>query len=320
MRSLLKIVPIPLAGLALGFAAFGNLLPQTLWPIHILCGVVAALLLVLLVGRVLLFPDDVRSDLHNPLLASVSATFMMALMQLATYLAVYAYDAARILWMAAVALHLVLMIGFSIRFLPRHQMDDVYPTWFIAYVGIVVASVTSPTFAAQQVGLILFWVGVVLYIALLVVVTLRCVRKPLSSGARPTLCVYAAPMSLCLTGYLSVCEVPSVPFVLVLLAFAQGLLVFVLLKLPRLLQLPFYPSYAAMTFPLVISATAFGKALSLFGSQGLLYPPFLDTLVVVEMMLAAAMLLYVLVRYVRYLYVQASEEVRSVVGEDARVI
>jgi len=308
MQHLLKNIPLPIAGLALGVVALGNLMPAGLGIVRALCGIVALALVLLVVGRVVMFPGSVHADFRNPLLASVSATFLMTVMQLATYLAPYAFGLALVLWVAAVGAHLMLMAWFSLRFLPRRSLDDVYPTWFIAYVGIIVASVTSPVFGLAQAGYVLFWFGFALYAVLLVLVTVRCVRRPLPQPALPTLCIYGAPMSLSLTGYLSTCPSPEPVFVAVLAVSGQGLLLFACCKLPALLRLPFYPSYAAMTFPFVISATGLGKALALFSSVGYGYPVVLDLVVLAETALAAAMVVYVLVRYTVYLTGRVRDE------------
>ena len=78
-------------------------------------------------------------------------------------------------WYAAVAGHFALMIAFSLRFLRRFRLADVYPTYFIAFVGIVVASVTSAAFDRQALGFGIFWFGFIAYLILLAVVTARYV-------------------------------------------------------------------------------------------------------------------------------------------------
>ena len=94
MRELIEKVPIPTAGVALGLAALGNLLQPYTEIAHAVCGVLALLLIALLFAKIVSFPNMIRDDLHNSIMASVSATLLMALMQLATYLAPFAFEAA----------------------------------------------------------------------------------------------------------------------------------------------------------------------------------------------------------------------------------
>ena len=67
-----------------------------------------------------------------------------------------------------------------------------------------------------------------------------------------------------------------------MLVLAQALFAVVLSRLPVLLRLRFYPSYAAMTFPFVITATALGKALAFFQANGAQVPEVLNVLFAAE--------------------------------------
>ena len=102
MREIIRKVPIPTAGVALGLAALGNLLQPYTEIVHIVCGILSLVLIAMLGAKIALFPDMIRDDLHNSIMASVSATLFMTLMQLAGYLAPFAYIPAFALWSAAV--------------------------------------------------------------------------------------------------------------------------------------------------------------------------------------------------------------------------
>ena len=86
MREIIRKVPIPTAGVALGLAALGNLLQPYTEIVHIVCGILSLVLIAMLGAKIALFPDMIRDDLHNSIMASVSATLFMTLMQLADYL------------------------------------------------------------------------------------------------------------------------------------------------------------------------------------------------------------------------------------------
>lgn len=300
MRTLIKSVPIPAAGVALGLAALGNLLQPHAEAAHVVCGVLSLCFVALLVAKIVLFPGMIRDDLKNSIFASVSATLFMTLMQLATYLAPVLHPAAFALWCAAVAGHLVLMAWFTVRYILHFKLTEVFPTYFICYVGIVVASVSCPSFGMEAAGRVLFWFGFCCYLVLLVVVSARYVKHEIPEAARPLFCIYTAPMSLSLAGYLSCMGQPNAAFVVALLVLAQLLLVLVLVRLPLLMKLRFYPSFAAMTFPFVITATALGKALAFFRAEGVAPPAALDWLLAAETLLACAMVAFVVVHYLQF--------------------
>lgn len=300
MRDFLLKVPIPTAGLALGVVALGNLLQPLSEIIHVICGIVAACLVVLLLAKVCVHPRAVKQDFENSILASVSATCFMTIMQLAVYIEPVAHEAAFVLWCAAIACHFALMIWFTKTYIFHFSLLHVFPTYFIAYVGIIVASLTSPAFGAQAFGMGVFWFGFACYMVLLVVVTLRYIKHEVPEAARPLICIYAAPMSLSLVGYLSACENPQPLFVAGLLIAAQLLYVFVLVIVPRLMKLNFYPSYAAMTFPFVVTALGLIKAETFFDSIGWILPSWVLAVGVAEIAIAAFMVCYVFVYYMRY--------------------
>lgn len=301
VKELVKGTPIPAAGVALGLVSLGNLLEPVGEGVRVALAVCAAVLVVLVIAKIVLFPNMVREDMKNPVVAGTSGTFFMAIMQLASVAAPVAFAPAFALWCAAVLGHVALIVWFTATFIARFDLKKVFATYFVAYIGIAVASVTSPAFGMEPVGRALFWFAFACYAVLFVVVTVRYAKHEVPEAAKPTLCIYSAPASLSLTAYLSVMEEPNLAFVAVLAAFAQVMFVAVLTQLPKLLRLPFYPSYAAMTFPFVITATALGRALACFADAGFAVPVALDALGVAEITFATVMVAYVTVRYLMML-------------------
>ncbi|MGL4748727.1 MAG: C4-dicarboxylate ABC transporter, partial [Shewanella sp.] len=83
--------------------------------------------------------------------------------------------------------------------------------------------------------------------------------QAIPDAAKPTIAILAAPASLSLAGYLTVCEQPSIALVAVLASIAILMTSVIYLAFFNLLKLPFSPGYAAFTFPMVIGATALFK-------------------------------------------------------------
>ena len=304
MRDIIKKVPIPTAGVALGLAALGNLLQPYAEIAHIACGALSLFLVAMLVAKLIMFPSMLREDMKNSVFASVSATFFMTLMQLAGYLAPVAIVPAFGLWCSAVAGHFVLMTWFTLYYIRRFKLTEVFPTYFICYVGIIVAAVTSPVFGAEAFGQGIFWFGFACYLVLLAVVTMRYIKHEIPEGARPLFCIYAAPMGLSLVGYLSVMPDPNLVFVAVLMGLGQLMLIGVVTRVPKFLALQFYPSYAAMTFPFVISAMALGKGVQALYAAGYSIPalPVVEALIAVETLFAAVMVAYVFVHFMKFFF------------------
>ena len=109
------------------------------------------------------------------------------------------------------------------------------------------------------------------------------------------MCIYAAPPSMCLAAYLSCAADPSPELSCVLFAIACPFYLAGLAALLACVRLPFYPTYAAMTFPFVIPATATAKFAALSQATPI------ATVADMQLVIAAAATLYVLVRYAAFL-------------------
>jgi hypothetical protein len=132
-------------------------------------------------------------------------------------------------------------------------------------------------------------------IILLVVVTIRYIKCPVPEPAKPLICIYAAPTSLVIAGYIQSVANKSKTLVLVLLVVASILYIFALVQAIRCLILPFYPSYAAFTFPFVISAIATKQTMKMCAL------PALKPFVLIETIIAICLVAYTTVRFLQSL-------------------
>ncbi len=181
------------------------------------------------------------------------------------------------------------------------EMKNVFPTYFIAYVGIVVGAVTSPVFNCIQLGIYIFYFGFAAYMLLLLLVTYRYIKMPPQEAAvKPLICIYTAPMSLSLAGYFAVIPEKSFLMITIMQICAQLLFFFILSLMPKLLRLPFYPSYAAFTFPFVITAIALKQSLAYYASMGVLLHDFFYCLYVFEAICATCIVVYVTIHYLNF--------------------
>ena len=302
MKDVIKKVPVPLCGVMLGTAALGNLLQSYSEGVRYVCGVVAGLLLVLVLLKWILFPKMVKEDLGNPIMASVAGTFPMALMLLSVYVKPFIGQAAFYIWILAILLHIALIIYFTVKFVVKLQMPKVFASYYIVYVGIAVASITAPAYEQLKIGAAAFWFGFVCLLALLVLVTIRYVKYPnVPDPAKPLICIYAAPISLCIAGYVQSVTPKSAGFLLGMFVVACVLYVFALVKAIGFLKMPFFPSYASFTFPFVISAIASKQTMACLANLGQPMPA-LQYVVLVETIIAVVFVAYVLVRFLKFIF------------------
>lgn len=297
MKQTIKKVSIPLCGVMLGTAALGNLLQSYSEGIRSICGIFAGFLLVLILLKLILFPEAVKEDMGNPIMASVSGTFSMGLMIMSTYVKPFIGQAAYYIWIFAIVLHVLLIIYFTVKFIIRLQMPKVFASYYIVYVGIAVAAITAPAYDKLAIGSVTFWFGFVTLILLLLLVTYRYVKiKEVPDSAKPLVCIYAAPTSLCIAGYVQSVAPKSYGFLLTMFIVATVIYIFALVKAIGYLKMPFFPSYAAFTFPFVISAIASKQTMACLANMG--HPmPLLQYVVLIETVVAVVFVVYTYIRF-----------------------
>lgn len=300
--NVIKKVPVPICGVMLGTAALGNLLQSYGEGIRSTCGVFAAVLLVLFLLKLILYPGMIKEDMKNPIMASVIGTFSMALMILSTYVKPFIGGAAYYIWLFAVALHCALIVYFTLAFIVKLAMPKVFASYYIVYVGIATASVTAPAYEATGIGTACFWFGFVTFILLFFLVTYRYLNyKEIPKPAVNLICIYAAPMSLCLAGYIQSVTPKSKAFILGMLAVATVIYLFALFKLVTFLKNPFFPSMAVFTFPFVISAIATKQSMMCLAKLESPMPA-LQPVVLIETVLAVVLVTYTYIRYMMFLF------------------
>ena len=296
-----KKVPVPMAGVALAMFTLGNIYKDTHPQLRLAFGVVALVIWMLVLLKAIVATDSVKKEYRNPLVASVAPTFSMATMVLATYVVPFSATIAAIVWFIGVVLHVVLMLSYVQSVLVPFDIKKIFVSLFVPFVGIVVASVTAPALGQHAIGQVCFWFGLIIFVPILAIVLYRLlVVRNIPAPARPSVAILAAPAALLLAGYLQSFDQKSAGLVLTL-----GSVAFVLWLLGLVLTVPtlrssFSPSYAAYTFPLAISAVAFGGLAKFFAKTGLVCPA-VPLIARIALWVAWAAILYVSARYALFL-------------------
>lgn len=301
MSQILKKLPLPITGLMLGFAALGNLVQSYSNGLRNVFGLISGIILILVLAKIIMYPKGVKEALENPVVASVFPTLSMTIMLLATYLKPFIGSAAFAVWVIGVGLHVILMVWFTVKFVAKWNIKKVFASWFIVYVGIVVASVTAPAFEMLAIGQLAFWVGFVSYFVLIPIVAKRIfVVKEIPEPAFASIAISAAPGSLLLAGYINSFPEKNMFIVWLLLILSQVIFLGVLLYTPKLINTKFYPSFSSFTFPFVISGIGL-KLTNGFLTKAGTPIPILGTLVKLEELIALVLCFYVLIKYVNFL-------------------
>lgn len=304
---MIKKIPIPFCGVALGLIAAGNLVQAAFPWLRPIFGALGTLVLVLFLLKLLLFFPVFREEMGNPVLASISGTFCMACMLLSVYIQPLLPVAGRLLWFGAVLLHVALILYFSIRFMRKLKPAEYHASFYIVYVGIATAAISAPAWKMQALGKGIAVFALLAFLSLVVPVTRRYLGgEKVPAALQPLFMISAAPTSLCIVGFKNSFGDPWIGLLIFL--FVLGTLFYLpaVVMAFRKLGAAFFPSLAACTFPLVISAIATGTMRILLGDMdptGLILA--VQTVVQywfwVQTIIAVFMTAVVLIRYCLYL-------------------
>ncbi|WP_292880238.1 TDT family transporter [Methanobrevibacter sp. UBA188] len=295
---MIEKIPIPICGLILAFLSLGNLLNDTHPLLKVICGIIGIVLLILILSKLLLYPKKIKEDFKNPIIASNSGTFSMSLMILSTYISPFMPSIAYGIWILGVALHILLIVYFTHHFIIRNfNISTVYPSYWIVFVGITMGAITAHAHNLDEIGFIFFLVGFIGMIFTFPLVIYRYINyKDIPNANKPLICIFTAVLSILIVGYLNSYNDISIEFLMIMYIFACIFYIFALTKLIEYRNLEFYPSFAAFTFPFVISGLATKGVISKIGSNIIL-----NSVLSIETVIATAIVLYVLIRYMKFL-------------------
>ncbi len=300
MRRIIERVPLPMAGVMLAFAALGNFMKKTEIFGWFIPELISVMLLVLLLLKIVLFPRMVRDGMRGGAVAGASGALSMGLMYLGACAGGFSHAAGAVIWYIGFLVHILLIVYFTVRFVLHFQMKQVYTTWFLVYVGIAAASQAAASFGLAAAGQWIVWYGLAATLVLMVLITVRYRRIPSEKPLRPLLTIYAAPVSLCLAGYLAAFPDKSRMLVLVLIIIAQVFYVYGLVQAFRMIAGPFSPAFSGFTFPLVSTAAVTYSSAVFLGTESPAGRVLLEA-GVAENLIGAAFLLVVFVRYLIFL-------------------
>ena len=296
--NIIKQLPLPISGLILATLSLGNLLQDIHPSIRYLFGTIGVVFIILILLKVILYPQDLRNDLKNPVILSSCGTFSMSLMLLSTYLIQFMPSIAYAIWIIGLGLHILLMIYFTYRFvISTFDISTVYPTWWIVYVGITMGAITAHIHGLKEIGFILFLIGFIAMLITLPAVIYRYIRySDIPNMNKPLICIHTALFSILIVGYLNSAQTISNEFLIGIYAIACLLYIFSFYKLVEYRNLEFYPSFSAFTFPFVISA------LATKGVLGVVSPNIiLSSISTIETLIAIVVVFYVLSEYINFL-------------------
>lgn len=311
MKRFLELIPIPLAGIMLAIISLGNILqaicsnmlnlPNLGYLIHMFCFTIGTILIIIYALKIIICFKMVIEMLENPEMFGTFSCFSMTIMIWAGYLTdITGNLSAEIIWWFGVLLHYTCMIIFTYKFVFHFNLPSLMPPWYVIYVGFALSGFSAKNFAPGWFGKAAFWVGLVGFWVIFFMLIKRIRVSPLPRMYEPTLCINAA-LGIILTSYVRNFDNPW-PIVVYGLFIIEFLIwIWILFNLPKWLRLPFYPSDAAFSFPLVVTAISSMETMMFSMKNGFMLSEFLKPLILIQTLVALVLTILVIIRFSRYM-------------------
>lgn len=298
MIDLVKKTPIPICGLMLACFSLGLYLGNfSIYP-KLFFGLTGFVILILLILKLLLDYSSFTNALDIITVCSTMGTFSMSLMIFSNYFVDVNGDLAFGLWIVGLLLHILLIIYFSYRYIFNNfSLDNVYPSYWIVYIGISMASISGTFHMFNGYTWIFFVFAFILMFPTMIIVCYRYLMIPVGSDInKPLICIYAAIYSILIVAYVNSFNVVNLDFLMILYVIACLCYALSFVKLVEYRCLDFYPSYSAFSFPFVISVVAS------YSVYNITHYSFIMGIVIVESIIALVCVCYVLYEYLVNVY------------------
>lgn len=304
----LKKIPYPTSAVILSIFTLGNLIltedPAT-QIIRNIFGVLAGLLYILYLVRVFSdLPTFHQTIKTNPIIASVVITWPMATALFAQYLLPFMSGFSKILWYLALILYVILLFQFILNHIVKDfKLQKVFASWFVPFCAPGVWSITAPAFEALKIGQICFYFGFISLLILSPLIIYRVLKYPVKKpGEIPTTAIFAAPAALQTAGYIQSFPEKNKILLFILIAITVLYYIIGLFSFIKNMMKPFNPSFAAYTFPMVISGMAIKMSLNVLNKIG--YNFSLNFLALATQWIAIIAVTFVFVPYIKLIFLE----------------
>ena len=298
MVNVLEETPYPISGLMLACFSLGLYLGNFNSAFKYLFGLLGLVILVLLVSKLIVYPTSLGDSLRIVTVCSTLGTFSMSLMIFSNYFIDVNQGIAFCLWTLGLVLHILLIVYFTYRFIFNDfSLDNVYPSYWIVYIGISMASISGTFHTFSSYTFIFFVFAFILMFPTMLLVCYRYIKCPVVSDVnKPLICIFTAIYSILIVAYVNSFNVVDRNFLIALYIPACICYVLSFVKLIEYRDLDFYPSFSAFSFPFVISVIASYNVYNILGYSLLAY------IVVFESLVGVFCVCYVIYKYLKYNY------------------
>ena len=123
------------------------------------------IIIILLTIKFFLYSDKLKEEMKNPVLATVLATYPMSIMLLSSFFKKYIGLYSLPTWIIGICLDICVVSYATYNFIIKDKhIKNIYPTWFITFVGPAVVTVTAISYNIEILGKLFFYFSFINYL------------------------------------------------------------------------------------------------------------------------------------------------------------
>ena len=165
MLERLQRMPVPVLPTFVGALTLSNVYNSMGYPwIRHLTMWAATAILLLYIVKIIRYPSVCWGEYQTTVPCSLYAGFTMILMILGSYYFDYVPALGKAMWGAAIAIHAVHILIFTVRnVIRKRDINTTVPSWFVTYNGIMVSCVVGGAMNANGVLTVIVYYGIIIY-------------------------------------------------------------------------------------------------------------------------------------------------------------
>ncbi|WP_297213949.1 MULTISPECIES: SLAC1 anion channel family protein [Thermodesulfovibrio] len=246
-------VVMGLTGLAIAYTRLsfvGDIFVKIGYGITFLASIIFLILLSTYLLKIVKYMPEVKKEFHHPVKSSFFPTISISMLLLSISYEAINDHISLILWVFGTLLHFSFLIRI-ITYWINHEfkIEMINPAWFIPVVGTIIVPIQGVRFD-YEISWFFFSIGIIFWITLFTIVFYRFIfHHPLPDRLYPTFFILIAPPAV---GFISYTKIVGSIDTLgnLLFYFALFLSLVLVAMIKKFINLRFYISWWAYTFPL----------------------------------------------------------------------
>lgn len=273
-------VVMGLTGLGIAYSKVsfaGELLKTVGVSIIIISSLIFLLMVIIYLTKIFRYLPEVTKEFRHPVKSSFFPTISISMLLLSIAYGSINQQLSLLLWLAGTILHFLFLLRIITFWINQEfKVEMINPAWFIPVVGTIIVPIQGINFA-YEVSWFFFSIGLIFWITLFTIVFYRFIfHNPLPERLYPTFFILIAPPAV---GFISYIRLINSIDTLgnLLFYFALFLCIVLAAMIKKFINLKFYISWWAYTFPLDAVTIAIAMRYHITGS------PFYYTLSIIAL-------------------------------------